>query len=200
MLSQEYPSVPMSVSDDLCIKENYLANEASDSRRTRTTHKRLSIHRLFEGVFKDDCIFETGDEHDEADQQDDSSSSSSGDKKSFMQRILEVKDEMPADQNDVHVNIVRRNDLQTCQAAPQGYMDAHEFLKTKKPKSRLVNANDIRLVGNQGSHSDSESDYVCTVLPVKRSYYCYATLLETIPLPQPESFYDAWLSHYYSDS
>ncbi|GME82583.1 unnamed protein product [Ambrosiozyma monospora] len=239
MLSQEYPSVPMTFSDSLCVKKNYTSNAALVSRRV--THKRLSIHRLLGGVFNDgirlksqynssdesscgpacplsamkpvksvkpadgqlsviaeDSIFGTDEDHDEADQQDDSSSSSSGDKKSFMQRILEVKDEMPADQNDAHVNIVRRNDLQTCEAAPKGYMDVHEFLKTKKPKSRLVTPNDIRLVGYQVSQSDSVSessagiiDYECTVLPAERAYYRYAALLESIPLPQPETFYDA---------
>ncbi|GME84825.1 unnamed protein product [Ambrosiozyma monospora] len=99
--------------------------------------------------------------------------------------------------NDVHVNIAGRNELLTCEVAPKGYMDVHEFLKTKKPKSRLVTPNDIRLVGYQVSQSDSVSEssagiivHECTVLPVERAYYRYAALLESIPLPQPKTFDD----------
>ncbi|GME79709.1 unnamed protein product [Ambrosiozyma monospora] len=178
MLSQEYPSVPKTVIDNLSIKENYFASEATESRRA--THKILSIHRFFGSVFNDgmnlesktysfdevscehafplstmksvksgrsangklsviceDSIFDTETDYDETNQHVASSfssfvsSASSGHKKSFMERILEVKDKIPALHNDVHVHIASRNDILTCEVAPQGYMDVHEFLKPK---------------------------------------------------------------------
>ncbi|GMG20159.1 unnamed protein product [Ambrosiozyma monospora] len=235
MLSQEYPSVPQTVFDNLFIKENFIANPAPESRRT--THKRFSIHRLFGGVFNDgmklesktnpsgevsrepacplptmkpvkstrpvngrlsvisEASFESDsdDDQDDFDQQCETTPCSSGNSQSSISDLNEEEEKIPV----VCTDTDGRNDLQTCEAAPQGYMDVHEYLKTKIPKSRKVKANDVRVVGYQGPQADLEgdlsatTDYECTVLPAESAYYPYSALLETIPLPQPETFYDA---------
>ncbi|GMG20160.1 unnamed protein product [Ambrosiozyma monospora] len=236
MLSQEYPSVPQTVFDNLFIYENYVANKASQTRRT--IRRRFSIHKLFGGVFNDgmkleskkdssseacsepigplptmkrlksartfddrlsviteESISETEDDHDEADsdKQYEVTPHNSGNSQSSISDLNEEEEKIPV----VCTDTDGRNDLQTCEVAPQGYMDVHEYLKTKIPKSRKVKANDVRIVGYQGPQADSESDSSattdceCTILPAERSYYPYSALLETIPLPQPETFYDA---------